>query len=294
MRVEVGRRYCGRELSVADLAHIRQLLALQPALGRVALSRRLCQDLGWLNALGQPKEMSARVALLRMERDGLIQLPAPRSHNGCGQRRFQLTAASDPQAPLPAPLRALEPLVFQRVPGGRLSRLWNELIARYHYLGYRPLSGAQMRYLVWSADGRVLAALGFGACAWQLQPRDRYIGWNDRQRRAGLPRIVNNARFLILPWVHCHGLASRILSGILKPLRADWRWRYGYQPGLLETFVETPRFTGTSYRAANWIKLGQTQGRGKLEKQHCQIAPLKDIWVYSLHPDFRKILCAPA
>ncbi len=294
MSAELGGRYCGREFSVADLAHIRQLLALQPALGRVALSRRLCQDLGWLNALGQPKEMSARVALLRMERDGLIQLPAPRSHNGRGQRRFQLTAASAPREPLPAPLRALEPLVFQRVPGGRLSQLWNELIARYHYLGYRPLSGAQMRYLVCSADGQVLAALGFGACAWQIQPRDRYIGWNDHQRRAGLHRIVNNARFLILPWVHCPGLASRILSGILKPLRADWRRRYGYQPLLLETFVEVPRFTGTAYRAANWLRLGQTRGRGKLEKQHRQIAPLKDIWVYPLHRDFRQILCAPA
>ena len=126
-----------------------------------------------------------------------------------------------------------------------------------------------MRYLVWSADGRLLAALGFGASAWQVQPRDRHIGWNDRQRRAGLHRIVNNARFLILPWVKCGGLASRILSGIVKPLRADWRLRYGYEPVLLETFVEIPRFTGTSYRAANWIRLGQTQGRGKLEKQHC-------------------------
>jgi hypothetical protein len=287
-----GRRYCGRAFTVADLAHIRELLQLQPVLGRVALSRRVCQDLGWLNALGQPKEMSARVALLRMEKDGLIQLPPPLSRNGRGRRRFPLTSASAPQAPVPEPLSALEPLVFQRVPGGRLSALWNELIARYHYLGYRPLSGAQMRYLVWSADGRLLAALGFGAAAWHVQPRDRYIGWNDRQRRTGLPRIVNNARFLILPWVQCRGLASRILSGLLKPLRADWRWRYGYQPVLLETFVEIPRFTGTSYRAANWTRLGQTQGRGKLEKQHRQISPLKDIWVYPLHRDFRKILCA--
>jgi hypothetical protein len=290
MSGEPGGRYCGREFSPADLAHIRQLLALQPALGRVALSRRVCQDLGWLNALGQPKEMSARVALLRMERDGLIQLPAPRSHNGRGQRRFPLTAASNPQEPVQAPLRVLEPLRFQRVSGGRLSQRWNELIARYHYLGYRPLSGAQMRYLVESAEGRLLAALGFGACAWQVQPRDRYIGWTDGQRRAGLHRIVNNARFLILPWVQCPGLASRILSGILKPLRADWRWRYGYQPVLLETFVEVPRFTGTAYRAANWIRLGQTRGRGKLEKQHCQIAPLKDIWVYPLNRNFRQIL----
>ena len=292
MSGEGGQRYCGRVFSPADLAHIRQLLQLQPVLGRVALSRRLCQDLGWLNALGQPKEMSARVALLRMEQEGLIQLPAPLTRNGRGQRRFALSAASDPQAPIQAPLRVLEPLRFEPVFGGRLSPLWNELIARYHYLGYRPLSGAQMRYLVWSAQGRLLAVLGFGASAWQVQPRDRYIGWNDPQRRAGLHRIVNNARFLILPWVKCPGLASRILSGILPPLRADWRRRYGYQPVLLETFVEIPRFTGTSYRAANWIRLGQTQGRGKLEKQHRQIAPLKDIWVYPLHRDFRRILCA--
>ena len=189
-------------------------------------------------------------------------------------------------------LPGLEPLVFQRVAGGRLSRLWNELIARYHYLGYRPLSGAQMRYLVWSADGRLLAAVGFGACAWQVQARDRHIGWNDRQRRTGLHRIVNNARFLILPWVQCRGLASRILSAILKPLRADWAWHYGYQPVRLETFVEIPRFSGTSYRAANWVRRGQTRGRGKLEKQHRQIAPLKDIWVYPLRRNFRQILGA--
>ena len=292
MITEAGRRYCGREFSEADWAQIRALLAVEPALGREALSRRLCQDLGWLNALGQPKAMSARVALLRMEKDGLIQLPAPRTRNGRGQRRFALTAASEPRPPVPGPVRALEPLHFQRVSGGKLSGLWNELIARYHYLGYRPLSGAQMRYLVWSGDGRLLAALGFGASAWQVQARDRHIGWTDRQRRAGLHRIVNNARFLILPWVQCPGLASRILSGILPPLRTDWRLRYGYQPALLETFVEIPRFTGTAYRAANWLRLGQTRGRGKLEKQHLQIAPLKDIWVYPLHRNFREILCA--
>lgn len=292
MSTEPGRRYCGRTFTGADLAHIRALLALQPVLGRVALSRRVCQDLGWLNALGQPKEMSARVALLRMEQEGLIQLPAPLRRNGRGQRRFPLTAASDPRPPVHQVLQRLEPLVFQRVQSPQDSRLWNEWIARYHYLGYRPLSGAQMRYLVASADGRRLAALGFGACAWQLQPRDRYIGWNDRQRRAGLHRIVNNARFLILPWVQCTGLASRILSGIIKPLHQDWRARYGYEPVLLETFVETPRFTGTSYRAANWLRLGQTCGRGKLEKQHRQISPLKDIWVYPLHRKFREILCA--
>jgi hypothetical protein len=148
-----------------------------------------------------------------------------------------------------------------------------------------------MRYLVWSADRRLLAALGFGASAWQVKARDKYIKWNDRQRRAGLHRIVNNARFLILPWVKSFGLASQILSAIVKPLRVDWSLRYGYEPVLLESFVEISRFSGTSYQAANWIGVGQTQGRGKLEKQNCQTGPIKEIWVYPLHPNFREILC---
>ena len=227
MSTEAARRYCGREFSAAELDHIRKLLEFRPVLGRVALSRRICQDFGWLNVLGQPKEMSCRVALLRMEKDGLIGLPPPLTRGGHGQRRFELSAASDPREPVQASVQDLEPLVFQRVEKGSLSSLWNELIQRYHYLGYRPLSGAQMRYLVWSADRRLLAALGFGASAWQVKARDQHIGWNHQQRVRGLHRIVNNARFLILPWVRCSGLASRILSDIHTPLRADWIWRSG-------------------------------------------------------------------
>ena len=227
-----------------------------------------------------------------MEKDGLIGLPAPLRKNGGGRRQVALSAASDPGEPVQASLRALEPLVFQRVEKGPLARLWNELIQRYHYLGYRPLSGAQMRYLVRSADHRHLALLGFGASAWQVKPRDEYIGWNHQQRVRGLHLIVNNARFIILPWVRCPGLGSHILSAIPKALRADWTLRYGYEPVLLESFVEVPRFSGTSYRAANWIRVGETRGRGKLEKNHQQIGPLKDIWIYPLHPHFRQILCA--
>jgi hypothetical protein len=294
MRVEPPGRYCGREFSAADLAHIRELLEIKPALSRAALSRRVCQDLGWLNALGRPKEMSCRVALLRMEKDGWIRLPEPSGQWLHARRPIQLTSASEPREPVREGSHALQPLVFQKVQGQSFSGLWNELIQRHHYLGYSPLSGAQMRYLVWSADRRLLAALGFGASAWQLQARDQYIGWEDRQRRAGLHRIVNNARFLILPWVKSAGLASAILSGILQPLCADWRLRYGYEPVLLESFVEIPRYTGASYRAANWIKLGQTKGRGKLEKNNCQILPVKEIWVYAVHPTFREILRAPS
>lgn len=292
MSGQAVRRYCGREFSAGELNHIGQLLKRRPVLGRVALSRRICQDLGWLNVLGQPKEMSCRVALLRMEKDGLIGLPAPLTKNGRGPRPVALSALSDPGEPVHGSLRVLKPLVFQRVEKGPLSRLCNELLQRYHYLGYRPLSGAQMRYLVRSAEQRLLAVLGFGASAWQVKPRDEYIGWNAQQRVGGLHRIVNNARFLILPWVKCPGLASHILSAIPKALRADWTVRYGYEPLLLESFVEVPRFSGTAYRAANWIRVGATQGRGKLEKKHQSVLPLKDIWVYALHPGFRQILCA--
>ena len=292
MSAGVLGRCCGRDFLPAELGQIRELLRLQPALNRVQLSRRICQDLGWINPAGQLKQMSCRVALLRMERGGLIQLPKALTRNGNGRTRPSLTSASAAPAPVDAPLARLEPLRFQNVQKGADSRLWNELIQRHHYLEYTPLSGAQLRYLVWSGSGRVLAALGFGASAWHLKPRDQFIGWSDGQRRKSLHLIVNNARFLILPWIHSAGLASRILSGILPSLLADWPRRYGYRPVLLETFVESPRFVGTAYRAANWICVGQTKGRGKLEKQNLRVCPLKNIWLYPLHPGFRRILQA--
>ena len=287
-----ARRYCGREFSAAEFARIRQWLRLEPALNRNQLSRRLCQEFDWRNAAGQLKEMSCRVALLRMQADELLQLPKPLNKNGNGRTRPALTPASAPGEPVQAPVRALEPLQFQTVQAPGDSRLWNELIERHHYLGYTPMSGAQRRYLVRSREGRLLAALSFGASAWQIQPRERYIGWTDAQRRRGLHLILNNARFLILPWITAPGLASRILSGILPTLLKDWRERYACRPVLLETFVQTQRFTGVAYQAANWVCVGQTQGRGKLEKHRRQICPIKQIWLYPLHPRFRQILRA--
>ena len=287
-----SQRYCGRDFSAADLAHLRELLRCQPTLNRSQLSRQVCRDFGWINSGGQLKQMSCRVALLRMERDGLLQLPKALGGNRNCRAVPALTAASAEQAPVREPVAALAPLQFRRVQTQADSRLWNELIQRYHYLGYSPLSGAQMRYLVASRDGRLLAALGFGASAWQTKPRDQFIGWDDEQRRRGLQRIVNNARFLILPWVQSPSLASGILSRVIQPLLAHWSLRYGYRPVLLESFVETPRFTGIAYKAANWICVGKTQGRGKLEKQGCQVCAIKQIWLYPLHPQFRKLLCA--
>ncbi len=188
------------------------------------------------------------------------------------------------------PVHELERLTLRPVAGTSASRLWNEFIQRYHYLGYTPLSGAQMRYNVYAGD-RLVALISFGASAWKLAARERFIGWQEPQRLKNLQLVVNNARFLILPWVQSKGLASKTLSLIARQLPHDWHQRYGYRPVLLETFVETQRHRATCYKAANWVHLGQTVGRGKKCPVHESILPIKDIWIYPLRKNFRTVLC---
>lgn len=285
-------RYCGRTFSVEEMDRIRSLIAAKPCRNRLQLSRVVCEQLGWRRPDGRLKEMSCRVAMLRMHRDGLIRLPPPQRGNGNGRTRPKITAASDPQSPLCAPVDKIGEITLRVVRTRKDSALWNELIQRYHYLGYTPLPGAQLRFLVFSPS-RLLGALGFGSAAWMAAPRDNFIGWNPEQRKANLQLVVNNARFLILPWITVRNLASKILATASKRLPSDWKQHYGYQPVLLESFVECERFRGTCYRAANWIHVGKTKGRGKLEKTHKQVSPIKDIFLYPLDKQFRKVLCFP-
>lgn len=285
-------RYCGRIFTKAEIEWIRQLIVSQPKYNRVELSRIVCDQFRWLRPDGRGKDMSCRVAMLRMHRDGLICLPPPRTKNGNGNNRPKLTSASDPEEPISLPAHAFGKLLLHPATTSKDSSLWNQLIERYHYLKYKPLPGAQIRYLVFSSSGTLLSAIGFGASAWKVAPRDRFIGWTHQQRIANLHLIVNNARFLILPWITSRNLASRILSCVVKQLPIDWQNRYGYQPVLLETFVQKDRFRGTCYRAANWIFLGQTQGRGKLDRYNKYSLPIKDIFVYPLSKSFRQILCS--
>lgn len=170
------------------------------------------------------------------------------------------------------------------------ARRWNELMARYHYLGYEPLPGAPLRYLVHAGD-RLLAALGFGAAAWKVAARDAFIGWSPEERQARLHLVVNDARLLLLPWVRVRNLASSFLALAARRLPGDWRAYYGYAPVLLETFVEQERFAGTGYKAANWARVDVTQGRGKLDRHRRCALPVKDVWLYPLRPDFRAQLC---
>ena len=283
----MSHRYCGRDFAAEEIALIRALIAADPTRRRAALSRLTCQALAWYKPDGGLKDMSARVVMRRMHNDGLITLPPPR--NPRPATRVHLSALSDPQPPREQPAAALRPLVWSRVREKASSRLYHELIERYHYLGHTPLPGAQRRYLVYSAE-QPIAALGFGAAAWMCAPRDHFIGWTHDQRQRQLHRVVNHARFLILLWVRAKNLASMLLAQAAHRLPTDWLAVYGYRPLLLETFVETPRFRGTCYQAANWTYLGQTKGRGKLGPAGQQSLPIKDIWTYPLHPRFREIL----
>ena len=283
-------RYCGRLFTREEIELIRRLIAAEPRPNRAQLSRAVCEALDWVRPGRDLKDMSCRVAMLRMEKDGLIELPAPQNGNGNGVARPRLTEASVPQKPITDSAGSLGKLQLCLVTTPQQSSLWNELIQRHHYLRYQPLPGAQIRYLIFSANNQLLAALGFGAAAWKVAPRDHFIGWTHEKRAQNLHFVVNNARFLIMPWVSSRNLASKILAIVAKQLPNDWYDRYKYTPVLLETFVERQRFSGTSYRAANWIHVGQTQGRGKLDRHHQKLVPVKYIFLYPINKYFRQTL----
>ncbi|MFU8841955.1 MAG: Druantia anti-phage system protein DruA [Nitriliruptoraceae bacterium] len=288
-------RYHGRDFTPDDLEVIRGIAARLPTRNQIA--QAVCQALGWRRIDGRPKDMSARLALLRMADDGLITLPPPRNRNGNGRHTRYLPP--DPQLaldldaqPMPATLATLGPIRLAVVEDSAASTRWRTLIATHHYLGHAPFAGAQLRYLAESSHGTV-AALGFAASAWKCAPRDTHIGWDAATREARLHLVVGNARFLIPPQVTVPNLASHLLAAAARRLAADWQQRYGYRPVLLETFVETGRFTGAAYKAANWTCVGQTKGRGKLDHHHQRAVPVKDIYLRPLHRHWRRILTAP-
>jgi hypothetical protein len=279
------KRYSGRTFDAQAIEQIRSLIQAHPDTSRQQLSYRVCEVFDWRKPDGSLKDMSCRVALLRMHREGLIELPVPRHKvNPC--RSFaRRTVQAQPEAPLEGVVHALTQLRLELVERTG-SALWNETIDRYHYLGYKPLPGAQLRYFAFAGD-RLVGLLGFGAAAWKSGPRDEWIGWSREQRHRNLSGVVNNARFLILPWVRVSSLASKLLSMAARELPTHWEGRYGYRPVLLETFVERARFTGTCYRAANWTCVGETQGRGKLGDHRAGQVPIKTVWVYPLRKGFR-------
>lgn len=279
----------GRSFGEAGLRGVREELRAAGSASRAEIARRVCQRLGWRTPGGSFSLMSARVALLRLHRCGLLRLPPPRNGNGNGRPLDIGSVLWPSETPLGQPVDQLHGLALHPVIHEDQSSLYNALVERYHYLGFVAMAGAQMRYLIGWEQGW-LGVLGFGAAAWQVRDRDQFIGWDHTQRKAHLHLIVANARFLIFPWVRCPHLASKVLALSLRRLPADFRQRYGYSPVLAESFVEEDRFSGTAYRAANWQHVGRTQGRGKLGHWQDPRLPRKAVWVYPLHSGFREIL----
>jgi hypothetical protein len=277
----------GRMFTPDDILWLTQTLYRHKEMCRESLARAFCQYAGWYKPNGGLKDMSCKAALLRLNKMGLLSLPAPQNkHNRSGRPKRTPLADPQPEIRIEASKICLQ---FELV-NPKTSALWNELIDRYHYLGYSHLVGAQLRYFV-RAGGQILALLGFCAAAWKVAARDVFIGWNPEKRQAHLHQVVNNNRFLILPWIKSQNLASRILSGAARILPHDWKARYQYQPLLLESFVEKERFAGTCYKAANWRYVGDTTGRGKWDRQNLHDKPIKSIYLYTLDSQFKKRLC---
>ena len=282
-------KYCGRRFEDSEIESIRTLIAENPHLSRYRLSTIVCEQIKWLRPDGGLKDMSCRVAMLKMQADGLLKLPlAKRSKPPSYGYHSDIESAVE--RPLIDQQIDLNCLSVTIVKLKRDSLLWNAYIQRHHYLGHKLIPGAQLRYFV-RAEGEIVALLAFGASAWKIRPRDDYIGWSAEQRQRNLHLVVNNSRFLILPWIRRDNLASKILSIISRRLRDDWQERYNYRPVLLETFVEDLRFHGTCYKAANWSSPGKTQGRGKLDCYQHHAVPVKSIWLFPLVTNFRRHLC---
>ncbi len=286
--MEAGAVASGRVFSDELLERLKAEVRADPDLSRSELSRRVCDWLGWKGPEGEPKQVSCRVALLNLHRRGLIELPPSRGKVArAGEVTRRGEGGTDPIDCSLAELGRVHVALVTRFERER-NEEWKRLMA-HHYLGPGPLVGAQTRYLIGSERGWV-GALAFSAAAWHLAARDEWIGWSERARRANLRYVVSNSRFLIPPWVTVPNLASKALSLCVRRLRQDWLERYGYEPVLLETFVDKGRFRGTCYQAASWKHLGVTQGRGRQDRERTCSKPVKDIYALPLRKRWRAVL----
>lgn len=294
MNAPATLRCQGRSFTSAELALVIELVSSCRGLSRRELASTVCELLDWRRANGAEKLEQARALLEALAAGGHIELPALRPGRPRGARTaVPQTPEAEPAAPLRARLRELAPLALRLVRTGAERAQWRELIERYHYLGHAVPFGAHLRYLIEAGQPAptLLGCLQLSSPAWKMAARDRWIGWSEAARAANLQRIVCNSRFLLLPWVEIPNLASSVLALLARRLADDWQRAYATRPVLLETLVDAERFTGTCYRAANWIPLGTTAGRGRFDRHHqrhgCEP---KHLFVYPLVAHARAIL----
>lgn len=281
----------GRELGLAELSEIRTLLATEPEWSRYQLSRALCERWNWRTATGQIKDMAARTLLLKLEQQGLVELPARRRASPNRMRCKRLVRVAHTREPVVGRVRDLQPLeVVELSQAPADLALFESLLHEHHYLSYTSPVGMNLKYLVRERHGRPVACALFGSAAWKCAARDRFIGWSTETRARHLQRITNNTRFLIPSWVEVAHLASHVLGRIQRRLRGDWRGKYAEPLSLVETFVDTSRFAGACYRAANWLPVGETTGRTRQDRFSRIEVPRKAVLVRPLVANFREEL----
>jgi hypothetical protein len=283
-------RYRGRKVSQEDILYIRALIEQHPQESRRTLSTKLCEAWQWRQANGALRDMVCRGLLLMLDRAGQIELP-PVSyvrHNPLAHRVRPEPVGID-TTPIEGGLRHLQPLEFELVRRTEKEPLWNSLLEEHHYLGYEQPVGENLKYLV-LGQGRPVACLAWSSAPRHLGSRDRYIGWSAEARRRNVRFLAYNTRFLILPWVKVEHLASHILGRMASRISADWQRIYGHPIYFLETFVDPERFRGTCYRAANWVVLGKTTGRGKQSNSYVPNRSIKQVLGYPLTKQFRELL----
>jgi Domain of unknown function (DUF4338) len=286
--------YRDRVVTAEDILYIRELIATHPGASRRRLSQKLCEAWQWRQLNGALRDMVCRGLLLMLERSGQITLPpvAYVRHNPLAKRARPAPVWID-RTPIEARLRAVQPLAFQQVRRTSEESLFNSLLQEHHYLGYEQPVGEHLKYLVW-AHARPVACVAWSSAPRHLGSRDRYIGWSAEARRHNIPLVAYNTRFLILPWVRIEHLASHILGRMAAQISAAWQRMYGHPIYFLETFVDPERFRGTCYRAANWVLLGKTTGRGKQSNSYVPNRSIKQVLGYPLTRRFRELLGAIA
>lgn len=280
----------GRKTTLSDIELVRRLIKQNPSWNRTRVSRELCAHWDWRDPSGQMKDMACRSFLLKLEERGLITLPPRENSRPRGSSNGSVPHVPHETDPVATELGRLRPVRLEPVGASDLA-LFKCLISEYHYLGWRGTVGKNMAYMAFGKEGRPLACLLFGSAAWKCACRDSFIDWDAASREANLDLVTNNTRFLVLPWVEVPHLASHVLSKVARRVSSDWVEKYGHPLHMLETFVERGRFRGTSYRAANWIHLGQTKGRSRQDTHLTMRVPVKDVYAYPLSKWFREALC---
>jgi hypothetical protein len=280
--------YSRPKITDDHIAEIKQMIQENPDWHRSRLSVELCKRWDWRTPAGVWKDVSCRDLLRDLDKTGLIALPPARHVTriaGSGPERIERIAHCT--NPVETDLRSLKPLRIEIAQTKHDIKLFKSYIAQYHYLGYDRSIGENMKYIIRSNGGIPLACIMFGSAAWKCRPRDEYIGWDDAHRRNSLPLVANNVRFLIFPWVRVPHLASHVLAIVARRLPGDWQVKYGHHIYLLETFVERDRFRGVCYKAANWVNVGMTTGRGRNSVTVRPTLPIKDVWLCPTCANFR-------